>query len=132
MEWQLRVPHLASLVLLAIAGCATAPYTGRSQLMMVSESEEMSMGVQAYHEVLTKAKIVNDPTITEHVRAVGERIASAANKPEYHWEFTVIDDPRQANAFALPGGKVAVYTGLFPVARDDARGDLDASRHGGK
>jgi len=120
MTWRLRVPHLALLLLQAVAGCATAPYTGRSQLMMVSESEELSMGVQAYHQVLTKAKIVHDPTITERVRAVGERIARAADKPEYHWEFTVIDDPRQVNAFALPGGKVAVYTGLFPVAHDDA------------
>ena len=78
------------------------------------------MGVQAYHQVLSKTKVVQDPAITARVRAVGERIAKAANKPEYKWEFTVIDDPKQANAFALPGGKVAVYTGLFPIAHDDA------------
>src|SRR5215470_5169115 len=107
-------------VLLLAAACATAPYTGRSQLMMVSQSEELTMGVQAYKEALSKASVVHDAAVTARVRAVGERIAKAADKPEYQWEFTVIDDPKQANAFALPGGKVAVYTGLFPIAHDDA------------
>jgi predicted Zn-dependent protease len=104
--------------LMLAVGCATVPYTNRSQLMMMSASDEVRLGADAYKEVLSKAKVVTDPAITGVVQAVGERIARAANKPEYHWEFTVIDDPRQANAFALPGGKVAIYTGLFPVAKD--------------
>ena len=54
------------------------------------------------------------------MQQVGKRIAAAANKPDYQWEFTVIDDPKQANAFCLPGGKVAVYTGIFPIAKDEA------------
>jgi predicted Zn-dependent protease len=55
----------------------------------------------------------------EPVREVGERIARAAQKPSYHWEFAVIKKD-EANAFALPGGKVAVYTGIFPLAQDTA------------
>jgi predicted Zn-dependent protease len=54
------------------------------------------------------------------VRKVGERIARAANKPEYRWEFRLINEPETINAFCVPGGKVAVYTGIFPVARDEA------------
>jgi metalloendopeptidase OMA1, mitochondrial len=107
-------------VLCGSDGCATAPYTHRSQLMMVPESHETSLGADAYKQVLSKAKLVQDPKIVEPVIAVGERIAKVANKPGYRWEFRVIDDDHQVNAFALPGGKVAVYTGLLPVAYDTA------------
>jgi predicted Zn-dependent protease len=102
-----------------LAACATVPYTHRSQLMLVPESQDLALGAQAYSEVLKKARVVQDPAVVGAVRAVGERIAWVANKPDYKWEFTVIDD-KAANAFALPGGKVAVYTGLFPVAHDTA------------
>lgn len=103
-----------------VASCATAPYTHRSQFIVVPESYELRLGADSYHQVLSKETIVHDPAITEPVRDVGERIARVADKPDYQWEFRVIADPEQVNAFALPGGKVAVYTGLFPVAYDTA------------
>ena len=102
------------------ASCATAPYTHRSQLIIVSQSEETTLGADAYRETLAKAKIDNDPAINAIVREVGERIARVADRPDYKWEFTVIDAPHTVNAFALPGGKVAVYTSLLPVAQDTA------------
>jgi len=108
------------VALVVFAACATVPYTNRSQLMLVPESQDLALGAQAYQEVMKKAKVSHDPKMVEAVREVGERIARAANKPDYKWEFTVIDDDKTVNAFALPGGKVAVYTGLFPVARDSA------------
>jgi predicted Zn-dependent protease len=118
---RLRRLSMAFVLVLAVAGgCVSAPYTHRSQFMLISESQENSLGVQAYHEVLKKEKIVHDPQLVDPVRAVGERIARAANKPDYKWEFNVIDEPKTANAFALPGGKIAVYTGLFPLAHDSA------------
>jgi metalloendopeptidase OMA1, mitochondrial len=113
------VMALAPLLLLA-HGCSTVPYTHRSQLMLMSESDDLQLGAAAYGEVLKKEKITHDPQLTEVVQRVGRRIAAVADKPEYQWEFTVIDDPKQANAFCLPGGKVAVYTGIFPFARDEA------------
>jgi predicted Zn-dependent protease len=116
-RWSLPV---VVLVFVSCFGCVTAPYTKRSQLILLSESEEVQLGVASYDEVLKQAKVVRDPAFTEPLRRVGERIARVANKPEYDWEFTVIDDPGQVNAFALPGGKVAVYTGLYPVAEDEA------------
>ena len=103
-----------------LAGCATVPYTRRSQLMLVSEGSMDKLGVQAFQEVVKKEKIDRRPATNAAVNGVGERIARAAEKSEYHWEFAVIDDPKTANAFALPGGKVAVYTGLFPLAQDTA------------
>ena len=89
-------------------GCTTVPYTNRSQIMLMSESDDLQLGAAAYQEVLHKEKIVHDPTITAPVQRVGQRIAAAADKKDYQWEFSVIDDPKQANAFCLPGGKVAV------------------------
>ena len=100
--------------------CATAPYTGRSQLLLVSEGEEMSLGVQSYRDVLKKEKISKDPQVNAMVKRVGTRIAAVANKPAYNWEFTVIDNPKIVNAFALPGGKVAVYTGILPYTQNEA------------
>ena len=108
------------IALLLLVGCATAPYTGRSQLLLVSEGQEVGVGQEAYRHILRDSVLSNNAEAERIVRKVGERIARAANKPEYQWEFRVIDDPETANAFAVPGGKVAVYTGIFPVARDEA------------
>lgn len=112
--------RLMLVVLLLIAACATVPYTQRSQLMLVSQAQEISLGADAYQQVLKQERLVNDPAVTGVVRDVGMRIARAADQPRFQWEFAVIDDSKMINAFALPGGKVAVYTGLFPVARDTA------------
>lgn len=112
---------LASFVVGGILlGCATAPFTGRSQLILVSEGQEASLGDDAYRHALRDSVVSRSPEAERLVRKVGEKIAVAANKPEYKWEFTVINDPETVNAFAVPGGKVAVYTGIFGPARDEA------------
>lgn len=87
--------------------------------MLLPEGAELQMGLDAYREVLAKAKLSTDPAPTAQVARVGQRIAQAAERSDYQWEFRLIEDP-QVNAFCLPGGKVAVYTGMLPVARDDA------------
>jgi len=103
-----------------MAGCATAPYTGRSQLMLVSEGDEIGSGEQAYRHILRDSVLSDNSEALRLVRKVGERIARAANKAEYKWDFRVINDPENVNAFCAPGGKVAVYTGIFPIAQDEA------------
>ena len=108
------------LIIGLIAGCSSAPYTGRSQLIVVSEGQETALGDDAYRHVLRDSVVTRASDAERIVRKVGERIAAAANKPEYKWEFTVINDPETVNAFAVPGGKVAVYTGIFGPARDEA------------
>lgn len=107
-------------LLLSLVACTTAPFTGRSQLMLVSEGQELGLGEEAYRHTLRDSVLLRDYEAERIVRKVGERIARAANKPDYKWEFRVIDDPEMVNAFAVPGGKVAVYSGIFPVARDEA------------
>jgi predicted Zn-dependent protease len=103
-----------------LIGCTTSPYTGRSQFMLVSESQEVSLGKEAYSHILRDSVLSDDPEALRIVRKVGERIARAASKPDYEWEFRIINDPEMVNAFAVPGGKVAVYTGIFRPARDEA------------
>ena len=88
--------------------------------MLVSEGQEIGFGEEAYRHELRSAVLSNNPDALRIVKKVGERIARAANKPEYKWEFRVIDNPDTVNAFCLPGGKVAVYSGIFPIARDEA------------
>lgn len=129
---------LAALVL--VAGCATVPYTNRTQLLLTSEAQETALGAQMYQHVLAEEPLVRDAKLIAPVREVGERIAAVAGRPDYRWEFNVIDAPDVANASVLPGGKVIVYSGLFPVARDT--GGLAAvlahevghaiARHGGE
>ncbi len=103
-----------------LSSCATAPYTGRQQILLISESEETALGIKAYQDVLKKEKLSTDPKANALVKQVGSRIAAVSNKPGYAWEFAVIDSPKTVNAFALPGGKVAVYTGILPYTQTEA------------
>lgn len=114
---------------MGLAGCETNPYTGRSQLLLTSVSQEMQMGVQAYDQIKRdpKMKPSQDPREIEPVKRVAAKIVEAAKRSKYgemaqqfQWDVTVIKDDKTANAFALPGGKMAVYTGIFPVAKTEA------------
>ncbi len=118
-----RIRFRAALALVfaaVLAACQQAPITGRSQLILIPESQETQLGLSAYRDILSKSKISRDPTLNRRVQRVGRRIAKVSPHPEYDWRFTVIDDVNP-NAFALPGGKVGVNTGLFKVARNDAQ-----------
>jgi predicted Zn-dependent protease len=110
----------ATSLLSAVAGCYRAPGTARDQLIFFSEEKELQFGLSAYREVLRGARLSENAEITEMVQRVGQRIAKAANKPEYQWEFAVIQEDNMVNAFCLPGGKVAVFTGILKVTKGEA------------
>ena len=112
---------LALLVLVvgAFVSCETVPITGRSQINIISEPDEVKMGAQAYQEVTGKAKVSGEPVANAQVKRVAQRIIAVSDKPDLPWEVKVIEE-QQANAFALPGGKIAVYTGILPITKDDA------------
>jgi predicted Zn-dependent protease len=110
-------------------GCETVPYTDRSQLVVVPEAQASQMGEQAFQQILSdpKVKLSQSPQEQEAVERVAERIIQAAKESKFaesaksfNWEVVVIKDDQTKNAFALPGGKIAVYTGIFPVAKNDA------------
>ena len=101
------------------SGCRNAPITGRKQLLIIPEKQEISMGVDAYKEILSKETLSTNEQYIELVNRVGRRIAAVADRPDYDWEFNVIASPQQ-NAFALPGGKVAIYEGILPICENEA------------
>ncbi len=103
-----------------LCGCAVTPITGRSQLMLISQAEETALGVQAYREVLQKEPITQDPRYAEPVQRIARRLEASANRPDLRWEVNVIEEDETVNAFALPGGKIGVYTGIFPIAQTEA------------
>jgi predicted Zn-dependent protease len=110
----------AFLVVLGFAGCTVVPETGRRQLMLVAPAEEAQMGLAAFADIKTKERISNDAAMNARIRRIGERIAKSVGRelPNAQWEFVVFESD-QINAFALPGGKVGVYTGLIQLAESD-------------
>jgi predicted Zn-dependent protease len=103
---------------LGLLACQTAPITGRQQIMLVSSDEENRLGIEAYEKILQEEKVSHDPQLNALVQRVGARIAAVVNRPDFAWEFHVIDKDA-ANAFALPGGKVAVYTGILQYTQTE-------------
>jgi predicted Zn-dependent protease len=104
-----------------LIGCSTAPVTGRRQLKLVSAGQETQLGLSSFEQLKTNTPISHDSAANAMVQRVGKRIAGVAGKdlPDAQWEFVVFES-KEANAFCLPGGKVGVYTGLLPIAKDDA------------
>ncbi len=92
------------------------PYTGRKQLIDMSPDQEAALGLQSYQQVLSESRVVSGGSSVTLVQDVGKRIAAAAAESGYEWEFNLIDSD-QANAFCLPGGKVAIYSGILPLTQ---------------
>jgi len=119
---------LATLVAIAV-GCAKVPVTGRSQLNLIPSSQIHSMSAQQYGEFMKQNPASSDAAGTARVRRVGQRIQGAVERymaqnglasrlEGYEWEFNLVQNDA-VNAWCMPGGKVVVYTGILPVARDE-------------
>lgn len=117
-----------SVFVILLAGCSQVPITGRKQLNLVPEPLIVSLSLQEYSQLMAKQKLSQDAEKADMVRAVGQRIRDAVDRfarthltedpfAGCQWEFVLVEDPG-VNAFAMPGGKVVVYTGILPVAGD--------------
>lgn len=126
----IKMIGLSILLGALLAACATVPLTGRTQLNLVSDSQLMQMSLTNYDKILKESKLSRNQKQTAMVRRVGGRIARAAEEflrengleaeiKNYQWEFNLIEDDKMVNAWCMPGGKVAVYTGLLPVAQNE-------------
>ena len=120
MQLRRLILALALGLTFLVAACATAPYTGRHQLLLGSEASEISAGSQTFQALRRQYPACGDPAINDLVFRVGSRIAAAANRPDFRWEFVVLVNDQEANAFCLPGGKVGIFTGLLKYTRDEA------------
>jgi predicted Zn-dependent protease len=103
-----------------LSACETAPVTGRKELMLVSESDAINASSQAYQQVMAHeaGKINTDPALEARVRKITGRLVAQAEKyrPEtakWQWQVAVIDEPQTVNAWAMAGGKMAIYTGII-------------------
>jgi len=119
-----------SCLTLFLFSCASAPVTERRGLHLVPDSELATMSYQEYGKVLKSSKLSTDMVKVNMVRRVGQRIATASEQllgetgrgadiQNYKWEFNLIEDDKTVNAWCMPGGKVAVYTGLLPISQDE-------------
>lgn len=122
------IPILAGC--LVLAACSTVPLTGRKQLSLVSSGELMQMANTQYDQFLSESKVLTGTADANRVKSIGNKLARAVetymNQNGYsehlkgfQWEFNLVNN-EQKNAFCMPGGKVAVYTGILPVCKTDA------------
>jgi len=113
----LRQREVWAAALLLLCACSTVPYTQRSRLVTIPEAEEIALGEAAFREVVESSVPVDDDRAAL-IRRVGARIAAAAARPGFRWEFLLVESA-EVNAFALPGGKVVFHTGILPYCEGE-------------
>ncbi len=109
------------LIGFGLVACYTVPETGRSAFSVIGPSDEIRMGISAFNEIKRTEKRSADKNLNAMVQRVGNRVAASANPDiaNAQWEFVLFEND-QPNAFALPGGKVGVYTGILKITKTDA------------
>lgn len=121
---------LPLLIVLVIVACKPNPFTGKSTLNFVPNSQLFPMSFSQYNQVLSESKVITGTKDAEMITRVGQRIKTAAERyldanghsgylQGYQWEYKLIDSD-QVNAWAMPGGKIAFYTGILPIAENEA------------
>ncbi|MGB9150005.1 MAG: M48 family metalloprotease [Burkholderiales bacterium] len=115
----LRKLLAAAMAVTLIASCATNPVTGKRQLNLMSESEEIALGKQADADVKKEYGVYNDPALQAYVNEIGQKLARNSQRANLQWHFTVVDSP-EINAFALPGGYIYVTRGIMAHLNSEA------------
>jgi predicted Zn-dependent protease len=114
---------------LLFSSCGSTPFTGRRQLLLVSNQEVLALSLQQYNEFMSTASVIRGTPEAEMVNRVGSRIANAvaifykskgmeSELQGFNWEFSLVRDP-SVNAFAMPGGKIVIFEGLLPVTQTE-------------
>ncbi|WP_136668018.1 M48 family metallopeptidase [Flavobacterium sp. H122] len=122
---------ISGLGVLALAfACAKNPFTGKSTMALVPDSQIFPMAFQQYSQFLTENKVIKGTADAKRVESVGMKIKTAAEKwlnangnptylKDYAWEYNLVDS-KEVNAWCMPGGKIVVYTGILPITKDEA------------
>lgn len=126
----LKKVALLSVILTILYGCATVAVTGRKQLSLVPSDEINAMAAKQYQEVIAKGPLSTNNEQTDMIKRVGGRIQRAVEQymaqkgatsqlAGFKWEFNLIQDDKTVNAWCMPGGKVAFYTAILPICKDE-------------
>lgn len=121
---------LIVVVFALIYSCATNPFTGKSTLALVSNSEILPSAFQQYNVFLSENKVVSGTADAKKVENIGTKIKVAAERwltangqvgylTDYRWEYKLVES-KEVNAWCMPGGKIVVYSGILPITKDDA------------
>ena len=119
------------ITLLVVVGCATVPITGRKQISLVPSSQLETLSAQSYSQIIQEANLSSNLEQKALLQRVGQKLASSTETfmrengmadaiGDYKWEFNLIDDDNNVNAFAMAGGKIAVYTGILTLTQNEA------------
>ncbi|MGD1878147.1 MAG: M48 family metallopeptidase [Kiloniellaceae bacterium] len=118
-------PHLraclltgAVLAAAAVSSCTQAPVTGREQLILISEEQATQLGAEAWQQIKSEQPASQDDAAQQRVQRIGREVAAASGAEGVDWEFVLFQD-ETPNAFALPGGKIGVNSGMLKIAQTD-------------
>lgn len=125
-----RLIGWTSLLIIFVSSCQKVPISGRKQVHLIPESQLISMAVTQYGQTLQQSKVITGTPEANMVNSVGKKIADAAvflmkqmNESDrlqgYAWEYHLLEN-KEPNAWCLPGGKIAVYTGILPITKTEA------------
>ena len=114
---------------LMLPSCSTVPITERKQLTIISESRINRQAAAAYEQFRNKAKLINDGSQLKEVREIGKKIEVAVSAffnmqnesdptKNFEWDYVLVDNDKMVNAWCMPGGKIAVYTGLLKITKN--------------
>lgn len=109
----MRAPVWLAVLLLGVSGCATNPVTGKAELDLLGEEQELALGAQLYQPFIQDSLgPIEDAPLSQLVEKVGTQVAAVSHRPRLPFQFTAVNDPA-VNAFALPGGKICITRGLL-------------------
>ena len=119
------------LIALSLVQCSSVPLSGRSQFALINDDKIFPMSFDQYEQVKKESKIINGTDEARMIKRVGTRIQRAVEQyfadqgesgylSDYKWEFNLIDNDSTINAWCMPGGKVAFYTGIIPICKDES------------
>ncbi len=117
-------------VAIFMVACATNPFTGKKTMALVPNSQIFPMAFQQYDQFLNENKVITGTAQAQKIKTIGQKIAAASERwlnangyagylKDYQWEYNLVDDPA-VNAWCMPGGKIVFYTGIMPIAKNDA------------
>ncbi len=120
-----NIPNL--FIFIIISGCTTVPITARRQLTLIPNQQIISLSRLEYKKVLKENKLSKNNSQLQSIEKVGRKIANAVNdflhendmKGDFKWEFNLINNDKIENAWCMPGGKIAFYTGILKYTKDE-------------